>query len=132
MPLDSSTSITLFGIEVWDDEVDEDWNVLGGSIATRRMTCLWGYRKDLVNAMIRSATQIGAITVYNEAAKYPDAPHLVCEKIHVEGLGTKSVAASGLVAYQWARLTLTYQEPTFDPEETGSEMLDFSSEAVAL
>jgi hypothetical protein len=75
MPLDSTTSITLFGITVWDEGTKEQFVRDTPSSATRTLVCAWTDRVALINALRGAVTQPSpAVIQYSPPASYPDAP----------------------------------------------------------
>lgn len=130
MPLDSSTSITIAGIECWDEDVTEEF-ARDNNQAIRIIVCAWVNRYALINTLIGSSVTSGGITTINQPHAYPDAGWMYVKSIAVGKEGVPLVGANGMIAYPWARLTVTYgpKDPGGgDAIEVGEENLDFSSE----
>jgi hypothetical protein len=135
MPLDSSTAITIGGIEAWDEGTTETYGVDGQNEATRELVCVWEDRKELVAYILGGSTLAGVIVSGDEAMQYPDATHMRARTVRVTGEGIKSVGTNGMVAYQWARLSVNHQPPegnSWLEDEVGSVALDFAVSTLAL
>ncbi|MDP9175543.1 MAG: hypothetical protein M3O30_17005 [Planctomycetota bacterium] len=137
MPLDSTTSITLFGITVWDEGAKEQYARTTTSSATRTLVCAWADRAALINAL-RGAVlqQTPNVVQYTPPAAYPDAPWLFVDTVDVEGIPGEtglSVAPTGLVAYKYARIRIIYRSlPYQEGSETGVLSVDYGSEWFTL
>jgi hypothetical protein len=137
MPLDSTTSITLFGITVWDEGTKEQFVRDTPSSATRTLVCAWTDRVALINALRGAVTQPSpAVIQYSPPASYPDAPWLYVDTVEVEGIAGNTglnVAASGLVGYKYARIKVTYRSLSYqEGVETGVLSVDYGSEFFTL
>jgi hypothetical protein len=136
MPLDSTTSITFLGVQVWDEGTEENFVRTGKSTAVRTMLCAWGDRIAIINQIRGGGEEIGSLYLYTPSATYPDAPALPFDAIHVEGLPGEnglSVGPNGMVAYKYARLRITYKAlDYFDGVTTGTMSLDFATHTIAL
>ena len=110
MPLDPSTSIQMYGVNVWDEGTQEDFVRLGASSATRTTLCAWTDRITIINN-IRGGGEIltGGMYYYSLSQAYPDAPFLVFDSIRVEGIAGDTglnVGPNGLVGYKYARIRI--------------------------
>jgi hypothetical protein len=137
MPLDSSTSITLLGIQVWDEGTREQFVRASTSSATRTLVCAWNDRVALINVLRGNVLQESpAVVQYSPPAAYPDAPWLFVDTIDVEGIPGESglsVGTNGLVAYKYARIRVTYRSlPYLEGTETGVLSVDYGSEWFTL
>lgn len=141
MPLDSSTSITIAGIQCWDEGTKESFG-RERSTASRQLLCYWADRITLINsvrtnlgtAIIQSTSTGNIIVGYEAPQSYPDAPWLFVDTVEVEGIPGEnglSVGTNGMVAYKYARIRFNYgQLPYYEsgggfPVETGVLSVDF-------
>lgn len=134
MPLDASTAITISGIQCWDEDTSESFGKGGGGRATRVIVCTWTNRIALSVALSGGSTQTGVITTNTAAAQYPDATWLEVTNISIEGVGKRSVGYNGMVAYDFARLTVTYSRSDRDfgqTQDLGALSLDISNEIIS-
>lgn len=135
MPLDTSTSITLFGVPVWDEGAVENFGRLHSS-ATRTLLCRWADRATVIDGLRGGTVIVGGVATFTPPAAYPDAPWLPVDSIDVIGVAGEdglSVGANGMIAYTWARLKVVYKPPDYnETTETGSLALDFSTEVFSV
>jgi hypothetical protein len=137
MGLDSSTSITLLGIQVWDEGTKEQFVRSTTSSATRTLVCAWTDRVALIN-LLRGAVlqQSPSVLQFTPPAAYPDAPWLFVDTIDVEGIPGETglnVGVNGLVGYKYARIRVTYRSLSYaEGTETGAFSVDFGSEWLTL
>lgn len=131
MPLDASTSITIGGVQAWDEGTEEDFNKLASS-AVRRLCCAWGSRGTLTTFLLGGTTQNGVIQTLSPPARYPDASFLIADSVRITGEGVLSVAASGMVAYQWAHLEVFYKTSDLEllSEDIGTLSMTGSSQII--
>jgi hypothetical protein len=136
MALDSTTSITFLGVQVWDEGTEEHFVRVGNSSATRTMLCAWEDRVTIINQIRGGADVIGGFYYYTPSQVYPDAPSLPFDSIHVEGLAGEdglSVGPNGMVAYKYARMRIVYKTLDYiDGVETGTLSLDYATQFVSL
>jgi hypothetical protein len=137
MPLDSTTSITLFGIQCWDEGTREHFVRNGASSATRTIVCAWSDRASLINAIRGLVVQAGPTVIqYTPPAIYPDAPWLFVDTVETEGIAGETglnVSATGLVGYKYARIKITYKSlPYQEGIETGVLSVDYGAEWMNL
>jgi len=137
MPLDSTTSITLYGIQVWDEGTKEKFSRDSASSATRTLVCAWTDRVPLINALRGEVLQESPTLVqYIPPGSYPDAPWLFVDTVDVEGISGETglnVGPNGLVGYKYARIRITYKSlPYQEGIETGVFSVDFGAEWFTL
>jgi hypothetical protein len=136
MPLDSTTAITFFGVQAWDEGTEEHFVRTGYNTAIRTMLCAWEDRITIIDQIRGGGTQVGSVYVYTPSAVYPDAPFLAFDSIHVEGLPGEdglTVGPNGMVGYKYARVRITYKSlDYFDGMTTGTTSLDFATQVVSL
>jgi hypothetical protein len=137
MGLDSSTSIALFGIQVWDEGTKEQFKRDSTSSATRTLVCTWSDRVGLINALRGAVVQQSPVLVqYSPPSFYPDAPWLFVDTIDVEGIPGEdglNVGTNGLVGYKYARIRVTYRSlPYQEGIETGVMSVDYGAEWMTL
>jgi hypothetical protein len=136
MSLDSTTSITFLGVQVWDEGTEENFVRTGKSTAVRTLLCAWEDRIAIINQIRGGGEEIGSVYIYTPSQRYPDAPALPFDAIHVEGLPGEnglSVGPNGMVAYKYARLRITYKAlDYFDGITTGTMSLDFATHTISL
>jgi hypothetical protein len=66
---------------------------------------------------------------------YPDAFWLFGHSVRTEGVGTQTVGANGMAAFQYARLTVTFkpkESGSIDSLEKGEETLDFGADVLSF
>jgi hypothetical protein len=147
MPLDSTTAITIAGVQCWDAGTEEDFTRIGRSRATRSLLCLWDDRVPLINAVLSSAATIGTaailgVGVFNQPYAYPQASWLLLEQVKCKGipgetgLSNESFTALdgssvSLVAYKYAAVTFVYASQDYPAQATGSLALDFGVETIS-
>lgn len=131
MPLDASTAITIGGIQAWDEDAEETFERFR-SQAIRRITCAWNDRIALATAIMGGTTQNGVLTNIAPSMRYPDATFLRADGIRIEGSGVKSIGPHGMVAYQWAHLTVRFGVSDIEllSEDIGMLELDTSSQVL--
>jgi hypothetical protein len=136
MALDSTTAITFFGVQAWDEGTEENFVRIGNSTAVRTMLCAWEDRITVIEQVRGGGTEVGSVYYYTPLAAYPDAPFLAFDSIHVEGLPGEdglTVGPNGMVGYKYARLRITYKSlDYFDGVTTGTTSLDFATQVVGL
>jgi hypothetical protein len=147
MPLDSTTAITIAGVQCWDAGTEEDFTRLGRSRAIRSLVCAWADRVPLINAVLSPlATQgtaaILGIGIFNQPYAYPQAPWMLLEEVKCKGIGGETglsnltlAALDGssvsLVGYKYAAVTFVYASQDYPAQETGSLSLDFGVETLS-
>jgi hypothetical protein len=147
MPLDSSTSITIAGVQCWDAGTDEMFSRSRRSRATRSLICLWPDRVALINAVLSPGATLGTaavlgVGVFNQPFAYPQAPWLLLEQVQCRGIagetGLSNVSLTALdgtsvslVAYKYAAVTFVYSSQDYPAQDTGSLSLDFGVESLA-
>jgi len=147
MPLDSTTAITIAGVQCWDAGTEEDFTRVGRSRATRSLVCLWGDRVPLINAVLSTAATDDAeailgIGLFNQPFAYPQAPWLLLEDVRCKGIGGEQglsnitlTALDGtsvpLVAYKYAEVTFVYASQDYPAQDTGTLSLDFGIETIS-
>jgi hypothetical protein len=147
MPLDSTTAISIAGIQCWDAGTEEDFTRIGKSRATRSLICLWTDRVPLINAVLSIAATDGAaavdgVGIFNQPFAYPQAPWLLLEDVKCRGIpgetGLSDVTLTALdgsnvdlVAYKYAAVTFTYASQDYQAQDTGSLSLDFGVETLS-
>jgi len=135
MPLDSSTSIIISGIQCWDEGTEEHFQRFGHSTAVRNILCAWGDRLTLVNALRGGAGINNGVYYYNLSADYPDAAFLAFDSVTITGIAGESglsVGPNGQVAYKYARLAIVYKTLDYlEGTTTGTLSLDYSTEVIA-
>jgi hypothetical protein len=147
MPLDSTTSITIAGIQCWDAGTSESFTRTGRSRASRSLICLWGDRVALINSVlsITATEDVGifeGIAAFNQPFAYPQAPWLLLEDVKCKGipgetgLSNLTLAALdgsnvSLVAYKYAAVTFEYASQDYPIQDTGSLSLDFGIETIS-
>jgi len=136
MALDSTTAITFFGVQAWDEGTEENFVRIGNSTAVRTMLCAWEDRITVIEQVRGGGTEVGSVYYYTPLGAYPDAPFLAFDSIHVEGLPGEdglTVGPNGMVGYKYARLRITYKSlDYFDGLTTGTTSLDFATQVVGL
>ncbi len=136
MALDSTTAITFFGVQAWDEGTEENFVRIGNSTAVRTLLCAWEDRITVIEQVRGGGTEVGSVYYYSPLAFYPDAPFLAFDSIHVEGLPGEdglTVGPNGMVGYKYARLRITYKSlDYFDGVTTGTTSLDFATQVVGL
>jgi hypothetical protein len=131
MAIDTDYSITLGGVQVYDEDTRERFG-RNGSEAVRTVVCNWSDRVTLINNTLGSSTIVGGTAVYVAPLQYPDAPWLYLHEIEPEGVGVKSVGANGMVGYELCRMRLIYRPLDFTGgQEVGEENLDFSGQVIS-
>jgi|ERR1700722_138963 len=147
MPLDSTTAITIAGVQCWDSGTEEDFTRVGKSRATRSLICLWGDRVPLINAVLSTLATDGAesiigVGIFNQPFAYPQAPWLLLEDVKCRGIpgetGLSDLTLSALdgsdvslVAYKYAAVTFTYVSQDYPAQDTGTLSLDFGVETLS-
>jgi hypothetical protein len=147
MPLDSTTAITIAGVQCWDAGTNETFSRARRSRATRSLVCLWGDRVPLINAVLSPAATLGAaavlgVGIFNEPFAYPQAPWLLLEQVSCRGIageqGLSDVSLTALdgtsvslVAYKYAAVTFEYASQDYPAQDTGSLSLDFGVESLS-
>jgi hypothetical protein len=136
MALDSTTTITFLGVQVWDEGTEEHFVRTGNSSAVRTMLCAWEDRVTIINQIRGGGEEVGGYYFYTPSVVYPDATFLPFDSVHVEGLPGEnglSVGPNGLVAYKYARLRITYKSlDYFDGVTNGTMSLDFATQTIGL
>jgi hypothetical protein len=147
MPLDSTTAISIAGVQCWDAGTEEDFTRLSRSRATRSLVCLWADRVPLINAVLSQiATQNTGVSlgvgVFNQPYCYPQAPWMLLEEVKCKGIagetGLSQVTLTALdgstvslVAYKYAAVTFIYKSQDYPAQDTGNISLDFGVETIA-
>jgi hypothetical protein len=147
MPLDSTTAITIAGVQCWDAGTEEDFTRVGKSRATRSLICLWGDRVALINAVLsplatEDAIAVLGVGIFNQPFAYPQAPWLLLEDVKCRGIAGETglsdltlTALDGsdvsMVAYKYAAVTFSYVSQDYPAQETGSLSLDFGVETIS-
>lgn len=147
MPLDSTTAITIAGVQCWDAGTEEDFTRVGRSRATRSLICAWGDRVALINAVLSPlATESGAlfsgVGIFNQPYAYPEAAWLLLENVRCRGIAgetglsdTTLTALDGssvpLVGYKYAAVTFEYSSQDYPAQDTGGLSLDFGIETLS-
>lgn len=135
MSLDPSQAITLFGVQCWDLETEENYGRFQ-STATRKLVCNWADRWALVlaltsNSYVAGSGATGGV-VANAGATYPYFSALRVNNVKCVGEGPKSTTNYGgpgtdLVSYSLCRMTITYG--TLD---LGSVNVDYSEDVISV
>jgi hypothetical protein len=147
MPLDSTTAITIAGVQCWDAGTEENFTRTSRSRATRSLICLWPNRVPLINAVLSTVATSGTVAVlgvglFNQPYAYPQAPWLLLESVQCKGIpgetGLSNITTTALdgssvslVAYKYASVTFTYASQDYPAQETGSLSLDFGIESLS-
>jgi hypothetical protein len=147
MPLDSSTAITIAGVQCWDAGTQETFSRSRRSRATRSLICAWGDRVPLINSVLSPAATLGTSAVlgvgyFNEPFAYPQAPWLLLEQVSCKGIageqGLSNISlaaldgsAVSLVAYKFAAVTFVYSSQDYPAQDTGGLSLDFGVESLS-
>jgi hypothetical protein len=147
MPLDSTTSITIAGVQCWDAGTEENFSRQSRSRAARSLLCQWTDRVALINAVLsplatQSAAPVLGVGVFDQPYAYPQAPWLLLEEVRCKGIageqGLSEAAltaldgtAVSLVAYKYAAVTFIYASQDYPAQETGLLSLDFGVETLS-
>jgi hypothetical protein len=147
MPLDSTTAITIAGVQCWDAGTEEDFTRTGKSRATRSLICLWGDRVPLINAVLSTLATVSAadflgVGIFNQPFAYPEAAWLLLEDVKCRGISGETglsdlslTALDGssvsLVGYKYAAVTFTYASQDYPAAQTGGLSLDFGIETLS-
>jgi len=136
MGLDASTAITLAsGHTVWDEGTEEHFGRGGDSGATWTIRTLWAERQAVAAFLLGGSRNVGNVAVVAYGQAYSDNPAWLAQRVTVRGEGLKSVGPNGMIAYEWAVLSVSYSVPKHEPgnaQLVGTEELDFASHAIAL
>lgn len=108
MPLNPDLVVTIGGVDAYDESAGERLSRRDAQ-ARRIIVCAWTDRIAVAEALLGTSSGSGITETIGEPEGYPDAPWLKADEIDIEGFGTMSVGANDLVAYEYARLTVTYR-----------------------
>lgn len=125
----TSTSITIGGVQCWDEEISEEFTRTTARV-TRTIRCSWGDRGTLIGYLRGGANQIGNFYIYTNPQAAPGYSWLYTDEVTVARDGAKSQDGSGIIAGDYAVLTVTYT-PLIGTQ-TGAIGLDFGKEIIAL
>jgi hypothetical protein len=150
MPLSDQFTVSLVGVNVWDEGPQESWRGYGKSSAIWTVLCHWNDRIKLVNGLAGSFG-INAGNIYDAvySASYPAAPGLLFfESIEIVGvmgggLGTSPLTTSNGIApiidgnmaqWRYARCRITFSTLPFvlGTGQTGEWSCDFSGHEISL
>jgi len=147
MPLDSTTSITIAGVQCWDAGTEENFSRNARSRATRSLICAWSDRVPLINAVLStsaasSAALVGTVGIFNQPFAYPQAPWLLLEDVKCRGIAGETGLSSidltaldsstvSLVAFKYAAVTFIYASQDYPAQDTGALTLDFGIETLS-
>ena len=134
--LDSTTQISLAGVQVWDEDTKESYRHFSKSSAIRTVLCNWSDRGSLVN-------NLGGFAGYNAQhiyqyflpSTYPQAPTLLFYNgVDIEGVGVRTTDTFGMVGYKYARAKIHYESLPFNPANNNGAQLqvDYSVEDIIL
>jgi len=127
-----TNSILIHGFKVCDEGTKENYN-LDDPTATRTILCKWEDRASLAGKMFGGFNP--ATGLYEVPDHYPDGPLLFVREIAtdgVDGKGGRFIGSNGMVAYKYARLTITYGKLIYDPTKItqGELQIDYGSETI--
>jgi hypothetical protein len=137
MPFDptNATAIVIGGINCWDEVAREILSIRGTSNATRILVCRWNDRFTLATALLGGQLAPGIVSA---GLSYPDAQWMGATDIETDGVDGENGAQrgpNGMRAYDYCRMTITYNPPTaaplgggYDPDLTE---LDFSTQILS-
>lgn len=128
MPL-ASTSITLGGVQCWDEEIAESFTRTTAKV-TRTIRCAWADRGKLIGFLRGGANVIGNFYIYTTPQTAPAYPWLYTDEVEVARDGAKKQDGAGVIAGDYAILTVAYT-PILGTQ-TGSISVDFGKEIIAL
>jgi hypothetical protein len=142
MPLDLTKTIKIgpagvndpAGVDVYDEGATEQISASDAE-ATWVVVCNWTDRLSLALWFTGSFTTSGVITQVTQPMVYPDAFWLFGHSVRTEGVGTQTVGANGMAAFQYARLTVTFkpkQSGSIDTFEKGEESIDFGADVLSF
>lgn len=123
--LTAAISIKIGGANVSDEGAQEFYG-RDGSTMIRTLRCRWEDRGIVINALRSASFQGSGSLILGFGQPYPDAPYTFVSSIQVDGGGQKGINLfSGMIAYEYATLRVTYTSGFETPYETGS--ISFSS-----
>jgi hypothetical protein len=133
LALDDSSSITIQGVQCWDEGVTEGLSSIEPS-ATRTLVCAWADRLGLLAAL--GGGYNPTTGQFDPPQSYPLYPWLWVTGVAVAGipgpagLTNDTVNGQQVVGYQWARLRLKYTRLPINPLNItqGDLKIDFSDE----
>jgi len=145
--LDSTTSITIAGVQCWDAGTEEHFTRTARSRATRSLICAWSDRVPLINAVLSinatsSAVAVLGVGIFNQPFAYPQAPWLLLEEVTCKGIagetGLSNITIEALdgtdvplVAYKYAEVGFHYASQDYPVRDTGGLSLDVGVETLS-
>ena len=118
-------SITVSFQEESGSPSNEVADFMGGFKAVRRLRCAWRDRIKLAN-QLRGYTA----GVFSEPATYPDVSGAYVQTVAIEPAGDRVTNSSGLPDYEWAILTVEYEQAAIESNEDGVWAKDSFSPAA--
>lgn len=134
----SNSSVFLYGVNLWDEDVEENYVTFGKSSAVRTVTCLWNDRTTMINNLGGfSGFNLINQFYYQPAVSFPAAPGLMYfSSVKTMGIGVRSQTAyqggQNMVGYQWCRAKILYESLPWPPQAPGMLSIDYSVESVAM
>lgn len=133
MPLDGTTSITIGGIQCWEEEPPgpEEFTRYR-SQAMRRLRCAWADRMALAAVFFGGNVQNGVLINVNPPLRYPDATWMQVDAVTMHGEGVLGVGPHGMASYQWAVVDVHYATSDVEllEDDIGTLSVDVSSQVL--
>src|SRR4051812_35389419 len=109
MPIDTSQSTVIGGVNCYDTGLVETPYSIRGTTAVRTIECNWSDRYTLANYLAGAPTIPGAPSAPQQ---YPNLKGLFVGEIRIEGKGAHTHdTAKNISKYDLAVLTVTYYPP---------------------
>ena len=134
MPLNTAIAITIGGINVYEEPLQEKYG-RDGNEAARIIVVNGTNRIALINYMLGGVNIVGGIPTYNFPQQFPDAPWLWCWAAETQNLigPYNANGNSGMISSNEFRIKFTFKPTQYNGNtELGNENLDVSSQFITF
>lgn len=102
-----------------------------GFVVKRILQCAWGERGTLRRQLIGTIERYGDVIVVYKAHRYPGGTAAICSDVQTTPFGkSEGNDSDGVASYEFARLEVTYEVPTYGSDEESGEGESYASESL--